>query len=210
MKDIPLFTTEYGIASLTLREIPYTARSYVTLRSSSDPMALLAECVQFCRMCGAQEIFASGAELPYPLHASIVELRRDVAGLPKDTAALFPVQAHTAGEFRKIYNEKMKNVPNAAYMTAQDEKELLEKGDGYFVHENGVLLGIGRASLGRLDALAAVQKGAGERVLCTLAHGLCGETAVLEVARENEPAMELYKRLGFIPVREVSRWHKVL
>ncbi len=106
-------------------------------------------------------------------------------------------------------NRKALRLP-VTYRTIYSVKNNGQKGDGYFVHENGTLLGIGRASPGRLDAIAAAQKGAGETVLCTLAHGLCGETVTLEVARENDPAMKLYKHLGFILVREVGKWHRVL
>ncbi len=212
MKDIPFFTTENGAASLVLREIPYTARAYITLRSSMEPEILLEECVAFCRMCGAEEVYASGDEClgQYPLYAQIVEMRCRTADLPEVDAALFPVQEHTVAQWRDIYNEKMKKVPNAAFMDAAEMKRMLISGDGYFVHRNGMLLGIGRASAGRIDALAAAQKGAGEAVLCALAHGLCGETVTMEVAAENVPAMKLYSRLGFIATREISRWYKVL
>ena len=33
MKDIPVFTTEFGIASLILRDIPYRGEAYVRVRS---------------------------------------------------------------------------------------------------------------------------------------------------------------------------------
>ena len=32
MKDFPVFTTEYGVASLTLKEVPYREEAYVLLR----------------------------------------------------------------------------------------------------------------------------------------------------------------------------------
>ena len=155
LKDIPLFDTESGIASLVLREIPYTSRAYVTLRSSQTPQALLRECVEFCRMCGAEEIYATGHPLleQYPLHTTILELRCAVDALPESDGLLFPVQEQTVEGWREIYNEKMKNVPNAAWMSVADAREMLQKGDGYFVHRAGKLLGIGRASFGNLEAV---------------------------------------------------------
>ena len=33
--------------------------------------------------------------------------------------------------------EKVKKVPNGAWMTDQDAKKMLEQGDGYFIHKNG-------------------------------------------------------------------------
>ena len=41
MKDFPVFTTEYGIASLVLKEIPYKEEGYITLRASDTPEELL-------------------------------------------------------------------------------------------------------------------------------------------------------------------------
>ena len=53
MKDMPVFTTENGAASLILREIPYQQTAYVVLRDTLDPLALAGECADFCRVCGA-------------------------------------------------------------------------------------------------------------------------------------------------------------
>ena len=56
MRDIPVFTTEYGVASLVLREIPYRQEAYISIQSSLQPEELLAECVSFCRACGAEKV----------------------------------------------------------------------------------------------------------------------------------------------------------
>ena len=60
MLDIPMFTTENGAASLILKEIPYSEAAYIKIHSSQAPEALLEECVSFCRMAGAENIYASG------------------------------------------------------------------------------------------------------------------------------------------------------
>ena len=57
MKDFPMFTTQYGVASLVLREIPTRGEAYITVRSSQDTEKLLEECVSFCRACGAEKIY---------------------------------------------------------------------------------------------------------------------------------------------------------
>ena len=62
MKDFPMFDTEFGIASLVLKEIPYKGEAYILLREVWDAEQLLAECVSFCRMAGAEKIFATGHE----------------------------------------------------------------------------------------------------------------------------------------------------
>ena len=60
MKDIPVFHTEYGVASLFLREIPYRKRAHIKIQSSLEPDKLLEECIGFCRACGAEWIDAAG------------------------------------------------------------------------------------------------------------------------------------------------------
>ena len=52
MKDLQLFTTEHGVASLILKEIPYQGAAYIILRDSLDPMALARECAEKFRVFG--------------------------------------------------------------------------------------------------------------------------------------------------------------
>ena len=211
MKDIPMFTTEYGVAGLVLREIPYTAIAYIRLLATEQPELLLQECVSFCRACGAETFYATGDPWleHFPLHTAVVEMRCAASALPQTDTALFPVLPETLLKWRDIYNEKMKNIPNAAYLSEQDAKAMLDTGDGYFVHRNGTLLGIGKAGNGRIDAIAALQKGAGRDVVLALCSLLNDDIVTLEVASNNEKAMSLYKSLGFIATRELSRWYCV-
>ena len=73
MRDIPVFTTEYGVASLALKEIPYTKRAHITLQAAKMPEKLLEECISFCRSCGAEDIYATGHQCleKYPLYAQM-------------------------------------------------------------------------------------------------------------------------------------------
>ena len=211
MKDIPVFTTENGVASLTLREIPYRGMAYIKIQSSLEPDALIEECVQFCTMCGAEKIVATGhpALEKYPFQNSVIQRRRPLEGLSDTDAALFPVQEQTLSKWLKIYNEGMRNVANAAWMTEKDGAEMLVKGDGYFVHRGDTLLGIGRASYDKICAIVAAQKGAGADVVLALCHALTADTAMLEVASNNDRAVRLYDRLGFVPTAELSKWYRV-
>jgi len=36
MRDIPVFTTQYGVASLVLKEIPYKKRAHITLQATRN------------------------------------------------------------------------------------------------------------------------------------------------------------------------------
>ena len=211
MRDIPVFDTQYGIASLVLKEIPYQQTAYITMQSSCEPEKLLEECVGFCRACGAEKIYATGdASLEkYLLYTAMWQMQCSVSSLPDTDAALFPVQEQTLRCWMDIYNSKVTKIPNGAWMSDADGKKMLQKGDGYFVHRDGKLLGIGRAAGDTIDWVASVESGAGADVVSALGHALSDTTAVLIVASENTKALALYRRLGFVPVKEISRWYAV-
>lgn len=212
LRNIPLFTTESGAASLTLKEIPYTAEAYVRLQHTSEPEKLLKECLEFCTAAGAHRIYATGHEClkKYPYHTSVWRMCRLRDGLQETDAALFPVQQETLEQWRTLYNEKMRTVPNSSYMTLSDAQALLKKGTGYFVHKKESVLGIGAASGETLDAVIAAVPGAGQEVVSALNHALSGDRIMLEVASENHRAVRLYNRLGFLKTDEVSCWYRLV
>lgn len=212
MIDMPMFTTQYGVASLFLREIPYRGRAHIKIQSSLDPEKLLEECISFCRVCGAEWIDAAGHAYleKYPLITAILAMQCQRDHIPLTDACLFPVTEQTVDKWLSIYNERMAQVPNAAYMDSRDGKELLKSGDGYFVHRNGVLLGIGKAKDDFIDTVISVQPGAGETVVQALVSTLNCDTVRLWVASANTRAIALYERMGFIFTKELSRWYHVL
>lgn len=212
MKDFPVFTTEYGVASLVLREIPYRAEAYITIQDSLEPELLLQECVSFCRMCGAERIYAKGHAIleRRPLHNVMLEMKCLRACIPDTDAALWPVQEQTLSEWRELYNQKARTVPNGAWMTETDGKAMLSRGDGYFIHRDKVLLGVGRASGSMIDWVASVVPGGGRDVVCALANAVSDDVVTLTVASANEKAIRLYEGLGFVRSRELSRWYRVL
>lgn len=211
MNNIPVFTTENGAASLTLNQIPLTGKAYIKLQATQTPEALLEECVSFCRACGGEQIYASGHPYleRYPLHTVIIGMQRSMEGLPETDAALFPVLPENVGKWRSIHNERMKEVPNATLLTPADEKNQLKLGDGYFVHRNGQLLGIGRASGDTVDLVVSCLPGAGRDVLLALCSALTGDTVRLTVASTNTRAVKLYEKLGFLAVNALSRWYQI-
>ena len=77
MKDFPMFDTEFGIASLVLKEIPYKGIAYIRIQNTLEPQALLRECVDFCKTLGAQKIYATGHAIleAYPFHTAICYTR---------------------------------------------------------------------------------------------------------------------------------------
>jgi GNAT superfamily N-acetyltransferase len=212
VKDFPLFDTEYGIASLVLKEIPYKGIAYIILREVWDAEELLKECVSFCRMAGADIICATGHEIleGYPLYTTVFEMRGEAIVDAADLESLFPVTEGTVARWREIYNEEMRDIDNAATLTAFDEKRILESGGAYFVHQAGELLGIGWLDDTELLAVAAVKPGAGCIVMNTLMSLIEGDMMRLEVASTNEKAIHLYEKLGFLKTKEISRWYRAL
>lgn len=214
MKDFPLFPTEYGIASLVLKEIPYREEAYITVQEVQPGAleALLEECASFCRMAGAERIYAKGLPEPsqLPLHCGVLEMRGTAWVDKEKLENLFPVTEATVSQWRQIYNERMRGVDNAGTLECRDEKKILESVGAYFVHQNGQLLGIGWLEDTKLLAVASVRPGAGERVMHTLMSLVEGAQLTLEVASTNTRAIALYEKLGFIKTAELSKWYRVI
>ena len=212
MKNIEFFTTENGVASLTLREIPYQGCAYVRLQDSREPAALLQECVDFCRACGADHIYAAGHSVAedYPLYTAICRMRCDPSALPETDALVWPVQKETLPHWLEIYHNKIKRIPNGAWMTASDAEKMLAAGEGYFIHRQGKLLGTGRVCGGRIDWVASVQPGAGREIGAALGRISGADVLELTVASANTKAVSLYESLGFVPIEELSRWYKII
>ena len=213
MRDFPIFTTEYGVSSLTLKEIPYKKQAFIHIRDVQEDFFKenLAECVSFCRMCGAEAIFAAGHEKleEYPLYTEVLEMRGVARSDPEKLRCLFPVTEQTVGRWRDIYNEKMRGVDNAATLEKRDEGRLC-KGGAYFVHADGKVLGIGWLEEEKLLAVAAAEPGAGETVMHTLMSLAEGAQLTVEVASTNWRAIRLYERLGFVKTARIGSWYRVL
>ena len=212
MQDLPMFTTEHGVASLVLREIPYKATAYITIQDTQQPRELLTDCIEFCKAVGAEKIYAKGHEFlqEYPLHTAVLQMRCPKANLQKTDCIAKPVTDETIEKWRSIYNEKMLPIPNASTMTRDDGEKLVKRGVGYFIYRDDSLLGIGIAHDDTIEAIAAVKQGAGTDVMLALCDLLPSNQVILEVASANLPARKLYQKLGFLEISEISRWYDVL
>ena len=212
MRDFPIFTTEYGVSSLILKEIPYKNEAYIRIRDVQEAFfeEHLKECASFCRMAGADRVLAAGHEklAGYPEYVTMYEMRTVAQVEEDDLASLFPVTEKTVAQWRGICNERMRQVPCAATQTSKEEADILS-GGAYFIHEEGNLLGIGWLREGEILAVAATQKGAGRRVLNTLLSLCPGESVRLEVASTNERAIRLYESMGFVKTAERTKWYQV-
>jgi len=211
MKDIPIFSTEHGVAGLVLKQIPYNGCAYITIHDSLEPKELLLECCNFCRLAGAGNVYATGHKCleEFPLHTKILLKCCGRENFGDTDAILVPVQTATLEQFRKIYNDAMKMVANASYMSATEAEEILSIQKGYFVYQRETIIGIGAAGGDRIDAIVAVIPGCGRDVLLALNRVLTGAYAEVEVASTNVRAMRLYDKLGFKTISEISTWYKI-
>lgn len=210
MQDIPVFTSANGVASLILREIPYKGIAYIRIQDSLNPEKLLEECVSFCRMCGAEQIFATGHDYlcTYPIQCSILQMQGIAKPEEGYVRELFPVTERTAARFREQYNLRMREIDHAATLTWADEKRLARR-QAYFVHRGREAIGLGILENGVLRALASLTPGGGLATLNTLFTLCPGENLRLEVASTNTKAIALYERAGFLVTRELSQWYAI-
>ena len=213
MKDFPMFVTDWGVASLIFKEIPYKQIAYIRIQDVQPGHIkdMVQECAQFCRAAGAEIILASGhPDLScYPYFGSVMTMR--LSGFEKEPtdACLFPVTEQTVSRWRQIYNEKMRSIDFAATMTRSDEKDILKSGGAYFVHRNGKLLGIGWMEGSEVLAVAAAERGMGETVLRALMTLADSDTVTLDVAASNARAIRLYERMGFVTTAEKNRSYRI-
>ena len=212
MRDFPMFTTEYGVASLILKEVPYRQEAYIIIQSSEQPEELLKECVSFCRMVGAEKIYARGHEIveSYPLHCAIYEMRGSIEVDEEKVENLWPVTEETIGTWRQFLNERLRSIDNAGTLEKSGEKEILELGGGYFVHRSGELLGAGWLNGDELMLIAAAGEGNGDRVFHTLLSSNPPEQLRLMVASTNGRAIRFYEKMGMVKTAELRRWYRVL
>jgi GNAT superfamily N-acetyltransferase len=213
MKDIPMFTTDSGVSSLILKEIPYKQLAFIHVQDVKPGQLKphLEECISFCRMVGAEKILAKGHEEleNYPLESVVVEMTL----LPQQQepeANLWPVTQESVAKWREVYNQAMGKFDNHATLTFHDEKRIVQSGGAYFVHRDGTLLGIGWMDGQELLALVSVIPGMGETVARTLFTTVGSDKITLEVVSDNLRAVRLYERMGFVKTREVSRWYRLL
>lgn len=211
MKDFPLFATEHGAASLILKEIPYKKIAYIKILDSQEPIELVKECASFCRICGAESIYASGhpALERYPYQLSILTMRGSLPDYSGKMACLWPVTEENVKSWRELYNQKMAAVDHAATMEHGDEKRIVDAIGTYFIHDATDILGIGWVEDNEILAVGSVKPRAGETILNTLQSLVPDTFLQLDVASTNQKAISLYERLGFVKVAEKSVWYTI-
>lgn len=208
MRDIPVFTTENGVATLYLKNVPVTKTAYIKIQDALNTAVFAQECCDFCRVAGAETVYCN-LNVCCCDCVRIVSMLRPKTGIPETAAKLVPVETDTMELWRDIYNRKMKQIPNASQIMQYESQKYLESGNCYFVKKDSVLIGIGMTNENRIEALASVSKGAGKDVLLALCNSLQTDVIELTVAEENTKAVRLYETAGFAVKEILETWYKI-
>lgn len=215
MKDIPIFTGQFGIATLILREIPHQGGAYVMVRSAKEGhlQAFLEECRTFCVLAGAQWVLATADEpLDFLPHVhDMLELRCPRSQLPPPVKPVdtVPLTAENGEEFLRCHRQLFRTIPNAATYTQADLQRILEQDQACLAMVRGQTAGIAQWNDGELCAIGVLPeyRGLGHRLALTVFQRMTAETVTLRVSSSNAPALRLYQKLGFDRSRVLSRWY---
>lgn len=219
MNNIPVFTGQGGTATLILREIPISGKAYVLLRTVLPGQAenLAAECASFCKMCGAEEIFASWADGDLPFLApayDIYLLHVAKSALPEGKPVqLVPMTPENDAIYQRIYNRCFYHVSHALSYDRGQIARIYREGQKAFLalDERERPYGIGELHGDELAAIAVLPKyrGRGMDLAISLLHLCPGEDLHVTVASDNDAAMRLYEKLGFHLFGVESKWYVV-
>lgn len=219
MNNIPVFTAQGGTATLILREIPMSEKAYILLRTVLPGMeeALVSECASFCRMCGANRVFAAwedGDLSCFPHAYDIYALHVEKSALPEGKpVTLTPMTPDNDAIYQRIYNRCFLRVSHAlSYDRGQIARIYREHQRAFLaLDENGKPYGIGELHGDELAAIGVLPKyrGRGTDLAVSLLKLCPGEDLKVTVASDNAAAMHMYEKLGFHLSGVESRWYRV-
>ena len=218
MNNIPVFTSQGGTATLILREIPVSGRAYVLLRTVLPHMeqALTSECASFCRMCGAEQVFAAWEDgsLDFLPHAyDIMLLHVEKSALPAGKPVrLAPMTPDNDSIYQRIYNRCFFRVSHALSYDRGQIQRIYREGQRAFLalDAQDKPCGIGELHENELAAVAVLPKYRGMGTDLTLALlALCpGTDLTVTVASDNDAALHVYEKLGFRVKGVESKWYQ--
>lgn len=217
MKNIPVFTSSYGIATLILREIPWNRTAYVLIQSvwNNQKAELLEECRGFCRAVGAEQIYATWGleELPAEPVWEMRIMSRPKAGLPvpERPLALEPLTRENSGEYLRIYNACFREVPCAASYDQASLEPLYGEDLAWLTKVDGEYAGVAEISKTGLEGIAVLPeyRGLGYGLALAVLPMVPSTQLRLKVASTNLRAIALYERLGFVCTQTEKRWWRL-
>lgn len=221
MRNIPVFMSQGGTATLILTEIPHRGTAYIVLQTviSGHLSLMLEECAGFCRSCGAERCLVSpgetGMQLPLPHAYDIYRLRASKDALPPPEQS-FPLQTLCPDNdaiYQRIYNRCFLSVSHAlTYDRAQIDRIYLCGQTGFLaLTEEGVPCGMGELHGNELAAVGLLPecRGRGKDLTLSLLAHCPGPEVTLTVVSDNAPALRLYDKLGFVVTGTESEWYHI-
>lgn len=216
MKNIPLFTSSYGLATLILREISWNGRAYVLVREIwHDGAALLEECRAFCLAVGAREVYAAWAEgfetLPAAHAYDMLAMSCPKAALPVESLPLEPLSRENADAYLEIYQRCFRDVPSAASYDHKSLEPLYGEDLAWLVPVAGGYGAIAEISKTGLEGIAVLpeHRGLGYPLAATVLQMVPSPVVHLRVASTNHRALALYCRLGFTEDAPARPWYRL-
>lgn len=217
MKNIPMFTSAYGLATLILKEISWNGRAYVLVRSvwNNQAAELLEECRGFCRAVGAEELYASWDtnELPAEHAYDMIDMTCPKALLPapRQPVTLEPVTPETAEDYLRIYNQCFRQVPGAASYDRKSLEPLYGEDLVWLARVDGQYAAVAEISREGLEGIAVLPeyRGLGHDLAATVLQMIPNPVVRLKVASTNLRARRLYERLGFTEAGISRKWYRL-
>ena len=217
MKNIPMFTSSCGLATLILKEIAWNGRAYVLVRSvwNDQIAALLDECWSFCRAVGAEEIYASwdAEELPAEHAWDMIDMACPKSALPapRQTVELEQAAPETAEDYLRIYNQCFRDVPAAASYDRKSLEPLYGEELIWLAKVRGQYAAVAEISKEGLEGIAVLPefRGLGYDLAAAVLRMVPSTEVRLKVASTNVRARRLYDRLGFAEVGISRRWYRL-
>ena len=212
MKDIPVFTGAHGVATLVLRQIPWSGTAYVLVRAIwDDAKGFLEECLGFCRACGAQKVYATNGmeELPLPHAYDMCTFSMEKTALPKgETLEAELLTGENQKDFLSVYDTCFRTLPNAAAYEEKTLHTMIQEQTAFLYRRCGVPAAIAQISKQGLETIGVLPafRGLGYPLALTVLPMVPNLTLHLKTISVNHSALELYRRLGFKPAGTESRW----
>ena len=219
MNNFPVYLSQWGTATLILREIPYKKTAYILLRTVLEEQVelLIQDCAAFCRNCGAENCFVAAAEsetvIPGTPAYALQRMTAEKAALPllENPFRLEPLCPDNEDLYISLYNRCFRTVSNAA---TYDRKELQRvyrmAQQGFLAYLEDTPCGMGELHENELAAVGLLPeyRGMGKYLTLALLERCPGPELSLTVVSDNYRALALYEKLGFRTESIVSRWYR--
>lgn len=222
MNNIPVYFSSGGTASLILREIPFSGRAYILLRTffPGSLNTLVKDCCDFCRDAGAKECYISSADgdtlSGYP-HAYDIYYMVGKKALFPPVSGEFTLRELTKDNektYLEVYNRCFSGTSHAAGYDYGQLQRIYRTGQKAFLAytPEGELCGMGELHDNELAAVGLLPefrgKGLSSGLTLSLLQHCPGEEITLTVVSDNDAAIALYESLSFRISKIESHWYK--